>query len=126
MTLITGLEIKDGIKIGVFGLGIELEGLVDKKLYKETKYNNPVEVATDITKTLKETEKCDLIICLSHLGYDYKNEKDKPSDLKLAAATQTLRGLTAKAAAARALYVKAQKELAVATTAANAAAAHAL
>ena len=45
---------------------------------------------------------------------------------KLAAATQTLRGLTAKAAAARALYVKAQKELAVATAAANAAAAHAL
>ena len=45
---------------------------------------------------------------------------------KLAAATQTLRGLTAKAAAARALYVKAQKELAVATTAANAANAHAL
>jgi 5'-nucleotidase len=82
--------IKDGIKIGVFGLGIELEGLVDKKLYKETKYTNPVEVATDITKTLKETEKCDLIICLSHLGYDYKNEKDKPSDLKLAAATQDI------------------------------------
>jgi 5'-nucleotidase len=82
--------IKNGIKIGVFGLGIELEGLVDKKLYKETKYNNPVEVATDITNTLKETEKCDLIICLSHLGYDYKNEKDKPSDLKLAAATQDI------------------------------------
>jgi 5'-nucleotidase len=82
--------IKDGIKIGVFGLGIELEGLVDKKLYKETKYYNPIEVATDITKTLKETEKCDLIICLSHLGFDYKNEKDKPSDLKLAAATQDI------------------------------------
>jgi peptidoglycan DL-endopeptidase CwlO len=44
---------------------------------------------------------------------------------KLAAATQTLRGLTAKASTARALYVKAQKELAIATTAANAAAAHA-
>jgi len=82
--------IKDRIKIGVFGLGIELEGLVDKKLYKETKYNNPIEVATDITKTLKETEKCDLIICLSHLGFDYKNEKDKVSDLKLAAATQDI------------------------------------
>ena len=82
--------IKEGIKIGVFGLGIELEGLVDKKLYKETKYNNPIEVASDVTKTLKETEKCDLIICLSHLGYDYKNEKDKPSDLKLAAATQDI------------------------------------
>jgi 5'-nucleotidase len=82
--------IKEGIKIGVFGLGIELEGLVDKKLYKETKYYNPIEVATDITKTLKESEKCDLIICLSHLGFDYKNEKDKPSDLKLAAATQDI------------------------------------
>ena len=82
--------LKDGVKIGVFGLGIELEGLVDKKLYKETKYYNPIEVATDITKTLKETEKCDLIICLSHLGFDYKNEKDKPSDLKLAAATQDI------------------------------------
>ena len=82
--------IKDEIKIGVFGLGIELEGLVDKKLYKETKYNNPIEVATDITKTLKEKEKCDLIICLSHLGFDYKNEKDKVSDLKLAAATQDI------------------------------------
>ena len=82
--------IKDEIKIGVFGLGIELEGLVEKKLYKETKYNNPVEVATDITKTLKEKEKCDLIICLSHLGFDYKNEKDKVSDLKLAAATQDI------------------------------------
>ena len=82
--------IKDGIKIGVFGLGIELDGLVDKKLYKETKYYNPIEVATDITKTLKETEKCDLIICLSHLGFDYKNEKDKPSDIKLAAATQDI------------------------------------
>jgi 5'-nucleotidase len=82
--------IKDGIKIGVFGLGIELEGLVDKKLYKETKYYNPIDVASDITKTLKETEKCNLIICLSHLGFDYKNEKDKPSDLKLAAATQDI------------------------------------
>ena len=82
--------IKDGIKIGVFGLGIELEGLVDKKLYKETKYYNPIDVAKDITKTLKETEKCNLIICLSHLGFDYKNEKDKPSDLKLAAATQDI------------------------------------
>ncbi len=82
--------IKDEIKIGVFGLGIELEGLVEKKLYKETKYNNPIEVATDITKTLKEKEKCDLIICLSHLGFDYKNEKDKVSDLKLAAATQDI------------------------------------
>lgn len=82
--------IKEGIKIGVFGLGVQLEGLVDKKLYKETVYNNPIEVATDISKKLKEIEKCDLIICLSHLGFDYKNEPEKPSDLKLAASTQDI------------------------------------
>tara|TARA_R110001632_G_scaffold43376_6_gene110114 strand:- start:113792 stop:114700 length:909 start_codon:yes stop_codon:yes gene_type:complete len=80
---------KDGIKIGVFGLGIELDGLVNKRMYKETKYLNPVEIAQDITRELKDQENCDLIICLSHLGYNYK-EPDKISDLKLAATTKNI------------------------------------
>lgn len=79
----------DGIKVGVFGLGIELKGLVTKKLYKETVYLNPIEVAQDISLKLKETEKCDLVICLSHLGYQYKNPQ-KPDDLKLAAQTENI------------------------------------
>jgi 5'-nucleotidase len=81
---------KAGLKIGVFGLGIELKGLVDKNLYKETVYNNPIEVATDITKTLKEVEKCDLVICLSHLGFEYKNDAEKPSDIMLARKTKDI------------------------------------
>tara|TARA_R110000868_G_scaffold4211_15_gene26806 strand:+ start:43993 stop:44901 length:909 start_codon:yes stop_codon:yes gene_type:complete len=76
----------DDIKIGVYGLGIELEGLVTKKLFKETTYLNPFEIAQDIEKKLKEDEKCDLIICLSHLGYQYTS--DKPDDLKLASKTK--------------------------------------
>ena len=80
----------DGIKIGVFGLGVELAGLVDKKNYKETEYLNPIEVAQSMSRTLKEDMKCDLIICLSHIGYEYKNEPNKPSDLKLAAATKNI------------------------------------
>ncbi|MFL9843903.1 bifunctional metallophosphatase/5'-nucleotidase [Flavobacterium rhizosphaerae] len=80
--------IKDGIKIGVFGLGIELAGLVDKKMYKETVYLNPVEIAQDSSKILKEDEKCDLIICLSHLGYEYRG--DKVSDKVLAANTKDI------------------------------------
>lgn len=79
----------DGIKIGVFGLGIELNGLVTKKLYKETKYINPIEVAQDTSRILKEREKCDLVICLSHLGYSYDNIQ-KPDDLKLASQTQDI------------------------------------
>lgn len=79
----------DGIKIGVFGLGIELNGLVTKKLYKETQYNNPIEVAQDIGRILNENEKCDITICLSHLGYSYTNIQ-KPDDLKLAAQTKDI------------------------------------
>lgn len=82
--------VKDGIKIGVFGLGIELEGLVDKKMYKETGYLDPVEITQDITNTLKNEEKCDLIICLSHLGYYYKNNPDKIADLNLAKITKNI------------------------------------
>ncbi|HEX8563469.1 MAG TPA: metallophosphatase [Flavobacterium sp.] len=78
---------KGGIKVGVFGLGIELAGLVDKKNYKETVYLDPVSVAQDMTSILKKDKKCDLIICLSHLGYEYPNEPSKISDVKLAALT---------------------------------------
>ena len=83
---------KEGIKIGVFGLGIELQGLVDKKNYKETRYLDPVEIAQDMTRRLRIEEKCDLIICLSHLGYDYKKGGDetKISDIKLAQKTQDI------------------------------------
>jgi 5'-nucleotidase len=81
---------KGGIKIGVFGLGIELEGLVDKKAYKETVYLNPIEVAQDMTRILKQNKKCDLVICLSHLGFNYKNEPNKISDLDLAKKTKDI------------------------------------
>jgi 5'-nucleotidase len=76
----------DGIKIGVYGLGIALDGLVTKKLFKETQYLNPFEIAQDTERKLKEEENCDLVICLSHLGYKYNS--DKPDDLKLAAKTK--------------------------------------
>ncbi len=79
---------KDGIRIGVFGLGIELDGLVNKKLYKETVYLDPVETTEEITRKLRDEENCDLVICLSHLGYHYRNEKI--SDLKLASLTKNI------------------------------------
>lgn len=81
---------KNGIKVGIFGLGIELAGLVDSKNYKETKYLNPVEIAQDLSRILKHEQKCDLVICLSHLGYKYNDEKDKISDVKLATLTKDI------------------------------------
>ena len=80
---------KSGIKIGVFGLGVELKGLVDKKAFKETNYMDPIEISQDMSRILKIDKGCDLVICLSHLGYDYKNSS-KVSDLKLARSTKNI------------------------------------
>lgn len=82
--------VKDGIKIGVFGLGIQLEGLVDKNMYKETVYHDPIEIAQDMSRILKEEQSCDLVICLTHIGYYYKNDPNKVSDITLARATKDI------------------------------------
>src|SRR5690606_38775601 len=76
---------KNGIKVGVFGLGIKLEGLVNKTMYKETVYLDPVEIAQDMIKVLRTEQKCDLVICLSHIGYEYRH--NQISDVKLAQQT---------------------------------------
>jgi 5'-nucleotidase len=62
---------RGGVKIGITGIGIELEGLVLPKLYGNTQYHDPVEPANKIAQFLRKEEQCDLVICLSHLGYRY-------------------------------------------------------
>lgn len=66
---------KDGIKIGIFGIGIELDGLVPDKLYGNARYLDPIQESNKIADFLRKTEDCDLVICLSHLGYKYNNSK---------------------------------------------------
>jgi len=79
---------KGKYKIGVFGVGVELDGLVPDNKYGETKYLDPIETATDCAAKLKEAG-CDLIICLSHLGYTYE-DKDRMSDINLARKTKDI------------------------------------
>ncbi|OCA78233.1 metallophosphatase [Chryseobacterium contaminans] len=81
---------KNGIKVGIFGVGIQLDGLVGKKQYAETVYSNPIDVAQHYSEFLKKDQKCDLVICLSHIGYDYKDEPNKISDKILAANTENI------------------------------------
>ena len=76
---------KNGIKVGIYGLGIELDGLVSKHNYLETIYQDPVKVALEQESFLKNEKACDLVICLSHLGLEYKEAKI--SDKLLAAET---------------------------------------
>ena len=73
---------KGSIKIGVFGIGVELSGLVTREAYGDTIYHDPIEVANQTAAKLKK-EKCDLVICLSHLGFEYR-DNEKVSDKKLA------------------------------------------
>jgi 5'-nucleotidase len=72
---------KQEITVGVFGLGIELKGLVVEKLYANTKYIDPIPVAKEMVQQLRALD-CDLVICLSHLGYKYR--RPKVSDQQLA------------------------------------------
>lgn len=71
-----------GLRIGVFGLGVDPKSLIMERNYQGMKWTNPSEVAAAIEQQLKTVEKCDLIICLSHLGADAKLVYN---DFKLAA-----------------------------------------
>ncbi|MCB9251340.1 MAG: metallophosphatase [Flavobacteriales bacterium] len=73
---------KGKYKIGIFGVGIELDGLVPQKQFGATQYIDPVSVANEMAYELKHKKNCNLIICLSHLGYRYTS--DKISDVRLA------------------------------------------
>lgn len=61
---------RKGLKIGVLAVCTRLEGLVSKKNSGETVYLDPISEANKVADYLKDTEKCDLIICLSHLGWN--------------------------------------------------------
>ncbi len=73
---------KGKLKIGITGVGIELKGLVPDSLYGNTLYLDPVQKATETAAFLKREKGCDMVICLSHLGYKYK--ENKVSDIILA------------------------------------------
>lgn len=76
---------KGSIKIGITGVGVELDGLVPTPLIKETQYSHPIALADKNAAILRHDYKCDYVICLSHLGYSYKN--NKVSDLVMAKET---------------------------------------
>ncbi|GAB4029829.1 bifunctional metallophosphatase/5'-nucleotidase [Spirosoma gilvum] len=79
---------KDGIRVGVFGLGIQPAGLIPKEAYKETKYLDPVEIGNDMAAKLRAEQTCDYVICLSHLGFKYN--EPTVSDNVLAAKSRNI------------------------------------
>ena len=67
---------RGGVKIGVFGLGPQLEGLVTAANYGPIKYLDPIKTALETATFLKKKKKCDIIICISHLGWNVENTDD--------------------------------------------------
>lgn len=61
---------KDGIKIGIIGVGVNPEGLIQKDKYKGMIFKPAIETVNHYAELLKKKEKCDIIICLSHIGYN--------------------------------------------------------
>jgi 5'-nucleotidase len=66
---------KGDLKIGVLGVGIELAGLVPEQLYGKTVYKDPIQHASVQANLLKQKHRCDLVVCLSHLGDRYADNK---------------------------------------------------
>ena len=77
---------KQGIKVGITGIGIDPTGLIPERWCKGVEYLDPIENAEKIAKFLKEEMHCDIVICISHLGVEYKGTK--PSDVMLAKSTK--------------------------------------
>jgi 5'-nucleotidase len=67
---------RNGIKIGVFGVSPKLEGLVSPKNCVGVKYLDPAKVALEMASMLKKEKKCDVVICLSHLGWKSNRGED--------------------------------------------------
>ncbi|PPK99758.1 bifunctional metallophosphatase/5'-nucleotidase [Parapedobacter indicus] len=79
---------KQGLRIGVFGLGIQLAGLVDPTRCQGVRYLDPVTTANVLAERLKQDYRCNLVVCLSHLGYKYQG--NKVSDVVLARNTRNI------------------------------------
>ncbi len=67
---------RNGVKIGVFALCPKMAGLVSDKNCVGVKYLDPARVALETATMLKEQQKCDMVICISHLGWMSKTGED--------------------------------------------------
>lgn len=67
---------RNGVKIGVFGLSPKMRGLVSDKNCVGVKYLDPVKAAQKTADLLKNKEKCDLVVCISHLGWNIGGDDD--------------------------------------------------
>ena len=67
---------RNGVKIGVFAVCPKMKGLVSDKNCPGVRYLDPARVALETATMLKQEKKCDMVICISHLGWNSNRGDD--------------------------------------------------
>lgn len=80
---------RSGLRIGVFGIGVNPKGLIAEKNFAPLQYMDPVASAQQVANVLRDEEKCDAVICLSHQG-THPMLGGNISDMELAEKTQNI------------------------------------
>ena len=65
---------KAGKKIGIIGLLTDVSSVVDSEIAKVLQYQDPAKVVNKYAEYLRDEKGCDMVICLSHLGYTEDKE----------------------------------------------------
>ena len=80
---------RNGYRVGIIGVTVTLQGVVSASALADLKFQDPVPIVNRLAELLKKEKKCDLVICLSHLGYD-GGSSQRPSDIYLAEHTRNV------------------------------------
>lgn len=73
-----------GVRVGLFGLGISPQGLITPANFKGVTYRDPVVAAREVVKILREQERCALVVAMSHLGYYQQPRANQIGDSQVA------------------------------------------
>ncbi len=75
-----------GVRVGLFGMGISPAGLITPANFKGVTYREPIGAAREVVQTLREKERCALVVGMSHLGYYAEPKPGDVGDSQVAAA----------------------------------------
>ncbi len=68
-------------KIGFIGINVDPESLISKENYEGMKYSDAIAVANKTAAYLRNKEKCDLVVAVTHIGYESIPGKANDKDL---------------------------------------------
>jgi 5'-nucleotidase len=79
------VRVLNGVRVGLFGLGVSPKNLITPQNFKGVEYLDPVKKAAEVVQILRGRERCQLVICMSHLGYYPQPREDELGDSQVAA-----------------------------------------